>query len=188
VSFAGLTYLTLWLCAKFSIAFPYIPPCAFTHDRCQNMSSAGTKRHSIREPHPGSLSSQSPSSLPSLRNQAAAPPIYLLVIAAIPIACATYIASTRWVDHRHTGFDVFCGALLGIFFAWLGFRLYNPPLGFPTGWAWAPRNRDRAFSAGIGFTTWAGGEVISSDQQPNPHSVTGGPFPDRRSRALADVN
>lgn len=187
MSFAGLTYLALWLSAKLSISFPYIPSCSIAKDRCQTIFSTGTKPRSTCEPYPAQ-SLQSSSSLPPLRDQAAAPPIYLLLIPALPVACATYIASTRWVDNRHTGFDIFCGALLGIFFAWLGFRMYNLPLSSGAGWAWGPRNRDRAFFTGTGLRGHAEGEGISSALQPNPHSVSGSALLDRPSGAWADPN
>lgn len=96
-----------------------------------------------------------------LRNQAAAPPAYLLLIAIIPVAAATYIASSRWVDHRHSGFDIIFGSLLGAVFAWVGFRLYNLPLKSGAGWAWGPRSPNHAFFAGVGFTSYVSDESTS---------------------------
>ena len=180
--------MALWLSAKFSISVPYVSSSACNQYRRDTMFSAATIHRSICEPFPGSQSPKSPSSLPSLVDQAAALPIYFLVIVAIPVACATYIASTRWVDHRHAGFDIFCGALLGIFFAWLGFRMYNLPLSSGAGWAWGPRSRDRAFSSGVGFRHYAGDECTSSARQPNPESVSRGALFDGPSDAWAGPN
>lgn len=86
------------------------------------------------------------------RKAAAAPPLYLLTIVLIPIAAAIYIASTRFTDYKHTGFDVLFGSLEGIVAAWFAFRYYHPPIGRGAGWAWGPRHRSTAFgiTPGVG--------------------------------------
>lgn len=57
-----------------------------------------------------------------LRTRNAAPPVYLLAFPLIAIGSAIYIASTRYSDYWHHGFDVWISAILGSITAWLGFR------------------------------------------------------------------
>jgi hypothetical protein len=86
----------------------------------------------------------------SAREEIAAPPLYLLVVVFIPTAAAIYIASTRFTDNKHAGFDVLFGSLEGLVCAWFALRMYHPPLYCAGGWAWAPRRRSAAFGIGIG--------------------------------------
>jgi len=88
------------------------------------------------------------------RDEAAAPALWLVLLAYIPIGAATYIAASRYFDFRHHGFDILSGAFIGIVIAILSFRLYNLPLGHGTGYAWGPRSRHRAFGVGIGRHGW----------------------------------
>ncbi|PGH18537.1 hypothetical protein AJ79_00316 [Helicocarpus griseus UAMH5409] len=191
-SFAGLTYLTLWLCAKFSISVPYLAPRHFTKDTQQialttnNNTTTGTTT-SVKAPPPfdapypsSSHPQESPSepSLTPLRNQSAAPPTYLLLIAAAPIVAATYIGSSRWFDNRHHGFDIIFGSALGIFFAWLGFHWYHLPLSSGgAGWAWGARSPERAFFAGIGTSGYirdsVGKATGSEGSSTRPDSASG---------------
>ncbi|KAK2861203.1 hypothetical protein FQN49_004436 [Arthroderma sp. PD_2] len=147
-SFAGLVYLTLWVCSKLFIAFPNLSPTLFTR----------TIRAASFHPHPDDEETaenhSSSSDTVPLREQGAAPPTYLLLIAAIPICTAVFIASSRWVDNRHFGFDILFGALMGTLFAWIGFSLYHLPLASGAGWAWGPRSRHLAFFAGVGYPTY----------------------------------
>jgi hypothetical protein len=131
VSFAGLTYLTLWLCAKLSVAFPYLPPYpvedqSHTDDRS------------------------------SVRTRGAAPPVYLMLIVFVPTATACFIAASRWFDFRHHGFDILFGSAVGIFFAYIGFSMYHLPIQRGAGWAWGARSRRRAFLRGVGFPSSLG--------------------------------
>lgn len=156
-SFAGLMYLSLWLCSKFSISFPYLGPLPFgaaapavaamdsspDHRNGNHFEEAKSTAHS-----PGSLLSV-PST--SLRAQGAAPPVYLQIIAFVPICVATFIAISRYFDHRHDGFDILFGAALGSLFAYIGFRLYHVPIRRSDGWSWAARSRRHAFFRGIGY-------------------------------------
>ncbi|ODH13104.1 hypothetical protein ACO22_07600 [Paracoccidioides brasiliensis] len=167
ISFAGLTYLTLWLCAKLSISIPYLSPRPYTQDIRETAFSVGSNYITHppcsdalypRSSHPVNLKNKS--SPTPLRDQSAAPPIYLLLVAAAPIVAAAYISSSRWFDNRHFGFDILFGALLGISFAWLGFRWYHLPLSSGAGgWAWSARSPERAFYVGIGVNGYAGGEI-----------------------------
>ncbi|GBF67174.1 diacylglycerol pyrophosphate phosphatase [Trichophyton mentagrophytes] len=150
MSFAGLVYLTLWVCSKLFLAFPNISPNLFT----RNIRASSFHPHPPHQEGEDTCEAQScPDEIP-LREQGAAPPTYLILIAAIPICTAMFIASSRWVDNRHFGFDIIFGAVLGTLFAWIGFSLYHLPLASGAGWAWGPRSRHFAFFAGVGFPTY----------------------------------
>ncbi|EEH08030.1 PAP2 domain-containing protein [Histoplasma capsulatum G186AR] len=163
LSFACLTYLSLWLCAKFSISIPYLAPRHYTQDTSTQQTARLANTHtSIKSEHDGEPTHSDANLIP-IRKQSAAPPIYLLIIVAAPIATATYIASSRWADNRHAGFDVLGGSLLGIFFAFLGFRWYHPPLSAGgAGWAWGARAPEKAFFAGIGVNGYVKHEGLEN--------------------------
>ncbi|OQE37816.1 hypothetical protein PENCOP_c009G03263 [Penicillium coprophilum] len=136
-AFAGLIYLTLWLCSKFSIAFPYLPRYPIEDQSHRDDST-------------------------SVRKRGAAPPVYLMLIAFVPTATACFIAASRWFNYRHHGFDILFGAAIGIFFAYIGFKMYHLPIRRGAGWAWGARSRGRAFMRGVGVPSslgtdgWAG--------------------------------
>ncbi|KAJ5110523.1 Phosphatidic acid phosphatase type 2/haloperoxidase [Penicillium argentinense] len=131
-AFAGLGYLTLWLSAKFSISFPYLP----------SYPVEGTT-----QPHTDES---------SVRFRGAAPPVLMMLLAFVPTATASFIAVSRWADNRHHGFDVLFGSALGIVFAYIGFRMYHLPIQRGAGWAWGPRAPRRAFIRGVGVPTSLG--------------------------------
>ncbi|KAL4796445.1 PAP2 superfamily-domain-containing protein [Aspergillus venezuelensis] len=133
-SFAGLTYFTLYLASKFSVTFPYLPHTPST----QSLAPLST-RHIIR-------------------SQGAAPPLYLLILVFVPWAVAFFISASRWYDYRHHGFDIIFGSVLGMFFAYVAFRLYSPPLERGSGWAWGARGSERAFFKGVGAPGVVGDE------------------------------
>ncbi|KAJ6115442.1 hypothetical protein N7486_001220 [Penicillium sp. IBT 16267x] len=130
-SFSGLGYLTLWLCAKFSVGFPYLPSYPVEGD------SQKDEQYSVR-------------------TRAAAPPVPLMVIVFVPTATAFFIASSRWFNYQHHGFDIIFGSLMGMAFAWIGFNMYHLPIRRGAGWAWGPRVRQRAFIRGMGFPSSVG--------------------------------
>ncbi|KAB5536643.1 PAP2 superfamily-domain-containing protein [Coniochaeta sp. 2T2.1] len=109
------------------------------------------------------------------RRQAAAPPLYLLLLCAIPFFGAIFIASSRWFDFRHHGFDILFGFFIGTVTAFFAFRYYHLPIGRGAGWAWGPRSRDKAFWAGVGSFSFAtdrelhagfwGGEPRAGDEE-----------------------
>ena len=66
---------------------------------------------------------------------AAAPSYYQLAIAFVPVGTAFFVASSRWSDYRHHGFDIIFGSLLGAAFAWLGFWWYHLPVKGDAVWA-----------------------------------------------------
>jgi hypothetical protein len=159
VSWAGLGYLTLWICSKLSVGIPYLSRSPSDVDEPATPSRINQNDDKAIDGHTtqdDSRTASSQSSVPApYRYNGAAPPIYMVILAFVPLGAALYISSTRWVDNRHFGFDIICGSLIGIFFAWLGFRLYNPPLARGNGWAWAARSPHRSFFRGIGDEGWA---------------------------------
>lgn len=193
--------MTLFLCSKFAIAVPFLAPrsastvstaSAFSgragHRREEYSSHSQSKDIPLSNlggpPHSPEQSSQSSSSSIPLRNQAAAPPAYLLVIAFIPIAAAIYISSTRYSDFRHHGFDIIFGSLMGFALAWFSFRWYHLPIRQGAGWSWGARSRDRAFAVPVGIHGYVGYEGwenakasynpdLESGQALNSERVTG---------------
>lgn len=131
VAFAGLVYLSLILAAKFSVTIPFLAPAPFQESAPQ---------HSAPRTSP--------------RSQAAAPPLHLFVLVFVPIGAAIYIASTRYTDYKHHGFDVLFSSLEGTVCAWFAFRCYHMPIRRGAGWAWGPRSNDRAFGIAIGTGTY----------------------------------
>lgn len=91
----------------------------------------------------------------SARRQAAAPPVYLLVIAMLPFFASVFIASSRWFDFRHHGFDILFGFLIGVVCAFFSFRWYHLPISRGAGWAFGPRSSDKAWWAGVGSLSYA---------------------------------
>ncbi|KAJ5281985.1 hypothetical protein N7478_007357 [Penicillium angulare] len=130
-SFAGLGYLTLWLAAKTSVGFPYLPSYPIEGDN-----------H-----HDDEI---------SIRKRGAAPPVMLMVLAFVPTCTAFFIAASRWFNYRHHAFDIIFGSLMGAFFAWVGFNMYQLPIRRGAGWAWGPRTGRRAFIRGFGFPSSLG--------------------------------
>lgn len=161
VSFAGLTYLSLWLCAKFSVAFPYLSYYPF-QSRLQ-----GRKYEKSSESQNGDVDSEGDKGL-SVRNQGAAPPVYMVLLAFVPFAVAHFIAASRWFDHRHHGFDIIFGSVMGIVFAWTSFQLYHLPIRRGAGWSWGARSYYHAFFKGVGIpshvgdNTWTTSRVVQS--------------------------
>lgn len=147
-SFAGMSYLALFLCSKFSISIPYLLPYPY---RAQRANSAVDP--STRDPlMAGEISDQSMTDFNQvpLRDQAAAPPAYLFILPLIPIALATYVAGTRYSDFRHHGFDILFGATMGTVISWTSFRMYHMPIRRSAGWSWGPRSASRAFGTRFG--------------------------------------
>ncbi|KAF5012180.1 hypothetical protein F66182_15284, partial [Fusarium sp. NRRL 66182] len=142
-SFAGMVYLTLWLCAKFSVAFPYIGPLAFG-------ARAPAAVTQVQKTETELASTTTNPLAISPRDQGAAPPVYLQILAFVPVCVAFFVACSRYHDHRHAGFDIISGSLLGIFFAYVGFHMYHLPLRRSDGWAWAARSRRHAFFRATG--------------------------------------
>lgn len=148
-------YLTLWICSKLAVRIPYLRRYPANEDEPTKSLYTDDKAIEKRSHQNDTQTIPRQPSLLVPHRTGAAPPIYLVILAFIPLGVAFYISSTRWVDNRHSGFDIICGSLLGIAFAWLGFRLYHPPLTRGNGWAWSARSPSRALFTGIGDEGWA---------------------------------
>ncbi|KAL7930881.1 acid phosphatase/Vanadium-dependent haloperoxidase [Trichoderma chlorosporum] len=159
-SAGGLLYLSLFLASKFAVTMPFVATgtSSSSHDVHAAFPSrlgAAVEQYDDEASAPmtgkgANTSIAYNSSIQSLRRQAAAPPIYLLVITVAPFCLAIFIAASRWFNFRHHGFDILFGFLIGIFTAIFSFRFYHLPITVGAGWAWGPRSPDRAFWAGVG--------------------------------------
>lgn len=176
VSFAGLTYLTLWICAKLSIAFPYLSTYPLNQGQLQPTSLSSSARQDVplknlsqggitASSHNGTTNTDSTPSTTyssshrlSIRSHGAAPPVLQMLIAIFPLGVAAFIAASRWFDYRHHGWDILFGSLLGAFFGWFAFRMYNLPIRRGGGWSWAARSRTHAFVSGLGVPSYTGSE------------------------------
>lgn len=181
---AGLVYLSLFIASKFAITIPFLAAgptvdassySAFPSRTHHNtgFSMGGTESYEMASRGPGGTGSgrtytggsigaveekrlaQHTRAVAAVRRQAAAPPLYLLLICIIPWFASIFIASSRWFDFRHHGFDILFGYIIGLVSAFFAFRYYHLPLSQGAGWAWGPRSRDKAFWAGVGSYSYA---------------------------------
>lgn len=165
---AGLIYLSLFLASKFSVVIPFLPPTGYLSEsstlssfpsRANNGDGAyNNANDELSAPSDPMVAKQIAShsiAILAARKQAAAPPVYLLVITVLPFFTAIFIAGSRWFDFRHHGFDILFGFLIGTITAFFAFRYYHLPISRGAGWAWAPRSPDKAFWAGIGSYSYA---------------------------------
>ncbi|KAI9644945.1 hypothetical protein NHQ30_006980 [Ciborinia camelliae] len=173
-SAAGLVYLSLFLASKLALMVPALAPRPYTTDSSPFHSAFPSRNAPARYQRNGSQLSDKHFSDPSMtlasghddqliaaRNQAAAPPLYLLFIASIPTFLSVYVCSTRFSDFRHHGFDILFGFLMGTLGAIFSFRFYHLPISQGAGWSWGPRSADRAFWAGVGV-----GSYVNSANSP----------------------
>lgn len=130
MSWSGLGYLALWLASKFNMLIPYLG------------HGTPSKRNDEDDTEQ------------EARDRAAAPPVFGAIIVLIPICLAIFICSTRYVDFKHQGIDIFSGAVLGIITSWIGFRWYHGSLTRGQPWTWSPRSKDRAFAVSSGTNGW----------------------------------
>ncbi|GAW20219.1 hypothetical protein ANO14919_097160 [Xylariales sp. No.14919] len=180
---AGLIYLSLFLASKFAITFPFVPQETIARDSSAitafpsrlNRHNGTAASLSVNTAYEGSRSNSgldddasSPldptvtkqigvhnRTVAAVRRQAAAPPVYLLLGAVLPFFLSVFIASSRWFDFRHHGFDILFGFIIGTICAFFSFRYYHMPIRAGGGWAWGPRSRDKAFWAGLGSWSYA---------------------------------
>ncbi|KAI0595006.1 PAP2 superfamily-domain-containing protein [Biscogniauxia sp. FL1348] len=168
---AGLIYLSFFLASKFAITLPFVPSGASSTDttavtafpsRLHNATYEAVRHNRDMDDAPSpidpSLSKDigyHNSAVQAVRLQAAAPPIYLLFLTVLPFFGAIFIASSRWFDFRHHGFDILFGFIIGTICAWFAFRYYHLPIRSGAGWAWGPRSHDKAFWAGLGSWSYA---------------------------------
>jgi membrane-associated phospholipid phosphatase len=184
-SWSGLLYLSLFVCAKFGVTIPYLPLQPMTPlqrdaqhpDETEllplhHRASSGNG-DSKNDASPAAQRAQPTSDLP-LYNQAATPPNYGLLFVLIPLGVAAYIASTRYSEYWHDGFDVISGTIIGIVAAFFSFRWYHLPIVRGHGWAWGPRSRNRAFAIGVGVGSYVGPEGwASASAEPAAQDVAG---------------
>lgn len=182
-SWGGLLYLTLFLASKFSVAIPYLPPRLYSANPAHTSAITPSNiKHRFTKPRHKHSSSYEEIVVP-IRYQAAAPPVYTLVLILAPIGTAIYIVSTRFTDFRHFGFDLLFGSLIGITTSWFSFRWYHLPVTRGAGWAWGPRSYERAWGIGVGRGTYVGPEGWnkgSPSETAHRGSVHRGRFADER--------
>lgn len=109
----------------------------------------------------------------NIKDLAAAPPNYLLIVALFPVGVAFYICSTRYVQYWHHGFDIIFGALIGILTAWFSFRWYHLPLSRGQGWAWGARSSNRAWGIGVGTGGYVDREDVLRRREASRNGVNG---------------
>ncbi|CAM1508918.1 Fc.00g026570.m01.CDS01 [Cosmosporella sp. VM-42] len=177
-SAAGLVYLSLFLAAKLWAAPASLPPSS-----SPGMSSSESTDHATQiNSTQGAANTSDPpgrryyhkltgedNSNVSAREQAAGAPVYLLVISMAPFAAAVFICSSRWYDFQHHGFDILFGFLIGTLSSLLAFRHYHLPPSRGAGWSWGPRQKHKAFWAGVGSEGYLTRTPIlnrSSSQEP----------------------
>lgn len=157
---SSLVYLSLFLASKFAVTVPFVVPQGGSNPLAHaafpsRLQSESWDDHSrISSPMNPKQASHN-AKISSLRRQAAAPPLYLLAITLAPFCGSVFIASSRWYDFRHHGFDILFGYLMGLISAFYSFRYYHMPIQEGAGWAWGPRSSDRAFWAGVGRLGYA---------------------------------
>lgn len=170
-SWAGLLYLTLFLCSKFAVAIPYFKPTNYqnadantydydTYIRSPQYDSnrESSQSHSASSSSTAAHETSHTSPIPP-RNTSAAPPVYLLLLAVyLPIGTAIFICVSRWFDFHHHGIDILSGAIIGAFCAYFSFRFYHMPIRRGSGWSWGARSRGRAFWVGVGRDGYVGSE------------------------------
>lgn len=150
-------YLTLFLCSKLSVTVPYLLPYTYessTRDIKRNDEGLvdGDSDNSKND----ILASAKSTPVP-LRKQAAAPPTYLFILPIICVSIPAYVASTRFSDFRHHGFDIIFGSLMGTVISYISFRMYHLPIRRGAGWSWGPRSVSRAWGIGLGTRGYTDG-------------------------------
>ncbi|KAK4117383.1 PAP2-domain-containing protein [Canariomyces notabilis] len=189
-SAAGLIYLSLFIASKFAITIPFLAPAGFadasaftafpSRTRLPSAKVTGPESYELRNlpaPTPTTLDSalgnkgiaRHNQAVAAVRRQAAAPPLYLLLLAFIPFGASVFIAGSRWWDFRHHAFDIIFGYLIGTVTSVFAFRYYHLPISSGAGWAWGPRSHDKAFWAGVGSFSYATdhlrGQYRSGDEE-----------------------
>ncbi|KAF1953380.1 PAP2 domain-containing protein [Byssothecium circinans] len=193
-SWAGLLYLTLFLASKFSVAIPFLAPRPFSTNpaHASAVTRSNLKNNSILPLHKKDSSLGTPTygsddKVVPIRLQAAAPPVYTLILVLVPIASAIYICSTRFTDYRHFGFDLIFGSLIGITTSWFSFRWYHLPITRGAGWSWGPRSYERSWGIGVGVGSYVGTEGWSRHGKSETEGVDRGMSGARESVNERDV-
>ncbi|KAL5331417.1 hypothetical protein ACEPPN_000947 [Leptodophora sp. 'Broadleaf-Isolate-01'] len=166
-SAAGLIYLSLFIASKLGITIPSLALNSYSQNVFRLSAFPSRVEERVPEVNATPENAHSPSedtfqpsghndAIMAARNQAAAPPVYLLVFAVIPWFASIYISSTRFTDFRHHGFDILFGYFIGTVSAIFAFRYYHLPISQGAGWSWGPRSKDRSFWAGVGVGNYVG--------------------------------
>lgn len=124
MAFAGLWYLSLFLCHWFAVVFP---PSNFR----PKAPSETRDVDSDEQANPLLSDTDAPDrgrDAPVDAGEQAAFPVYKLLLPYVPLGLAIFLAGTRYFDFRNHGFDVLAGAAIGSITAWTGFRMYHSPL------------------------------------------------------------
>lgn len=154
VSWAGMLYLTLFLCSKFAIIIPHLPANSLSPSSSSDYAPDQLPLHEAT----GSTYPHAPdpnSRKLSVRDIAASPPNHLIIVAFLPLAVALFICASRFFDFYHHGLDIISGSVIGILSSYFAFRWYHLPLGRGEGWAWGPRSTECAFGVGVGVASYA---------------------------------
>ncbi|KAF2706577.1 PAP2 domain-containing protein [Pleomassaria siparia CBS 279.74] len=181
-SWAGLLYITLFLASKFAVAIPFLPPRPFSTNPAHTSAITPSNLRSILPTHnktntKSTMTAYAEDSVVPIRYQAAAPPVWCLVLVLVPIGSAIYICSTRFTDFRHQGFDILFGSFIGITASWFSFRWYHLPVSRGAGWSWGPRSYTRAWGIGVGVGSYVGTEGWNPRKevgQPGLHTSSNG--------------
>jgi len=177
-SWAGLLYLTLFLASKFAVAIPFLPPRPFSTNPAHTsaITPSNLRSHGLLPTHnkhnreSNTRSNFVEEYVVPIRYQAAAPPVWCLVLILVPVGSAIYIGSTRYTDFRHKGFDIIFGSLIGITTSWFSFRWYHLPVTRGAGWSWGPRSYTRAWGIGVGVGSYVGTEGWSHKHEGAMHN------------------
>ena len=153
-------YLALFLCSKFSVTIPYLLPYTYENSIRENKGYDGLPDDESDESKNGVVVSTAKDTLVPLRKQAAAPPAYLFALPILCISISTYVASTRFSDFRHHGFDILFGSTMGTIFSYISFRMYHLPVRRGAGWSWGPRSESRAWGIGVGTQGYINGNEL----------------------------
>ncbi|KAF6827150.1 pap2 domain containing protein [Colletotrichum musicola] len=152
IAASGLVYLTLFLASKFGVTAPWATPrtdglSKTSYSTVPPRTDGAVAADKFETPP---LEARGTLPTPPARRQAAAPPMYLVILALIPFGGCVFICASRWYDFQHHGFDILFAFGIGATTSYFGFRLYHLPMGQGTGWAAAPRSEDAAFGSGVG--------------------------------------
>jgi hypothetical protein len=136
-----------------------IPGQALTTDGAVNAGISVEELSRPSDPQTAKRIASHTRAVAAVRLQAAAPPLYLLLIACLPTFGAIFISSSRWFDFRHHAFDIMFGFVIGVVTAVFAFRYYHLPITNGAGWAWGPRSNDKAYWAGVGSYSYATSKI-----------------------------
>ncbi|OAA40702.1 PAP2 domain protein [Metarhizium rileyi] len=145
---SGLVYISLWLAAKLGVGSPFL--LGGSTDRLEDSVhySLPTTSFDDTSTEYNGKDGQDKYSTASAEGKSAAAPLYLLLVALLPVGISIYICASRWYDFQHHGLDIISGYLIGIASSIIGFRYYHRPLFDGAGFSWIPReprHRRRAF-------------------------------------------